>query len=295
MVEFVRAVGRLAEQHKTGVADQIHQRVIVLGSAGQSMGRTAHRFRNRRVSGARCCGHLLGMSEQLADLLIRGLSEVLVPVADSVKGFRCDRADDLVDLGSQLFTGLGRCRRYRHNDPGRFALPQCLDGRAHRGTGRQPVIDQDHGPTMHIERRTTTAISTLAPRQLVALLRLDPVDHIVRNTQVSDDLLVEDARAAGRNGTHCELFVARDAELADDEDVQRRPERAGYFIRDRHTATRQCQYDHIRPIGVGGELCCQQPPRFPAITEAFGCHISPLPWPPDRSITRPPGIDGQRQ
>jgi hypothetical protein len=68
--------------------------------------------------------------------------------------------------------------------------------------------------------------------------------------QVSDDLVVEDARAAGRDGAHCELFVTGDAKLANDKDVERRSERAGDFVRDWHTATRQRQHHHIRAIGV---------------------------------------------
>ena len=144
---------------------------------------------------------------------------------------------------------------------------------------------------MHIERRTTAAVSTLVPPQLLAFLCRDSVDYVVRNAQIPDDLIVQDPQAAGRNGAHGQFFVPGDAKLADDKDVQRRVEGLGHFKRDRHAPARQRQYDHIRAIGVSGELCGQQPPRLPAITERFGCHISALPW----RITRPPGIDGQRQ
>lgn len=65
--------------------------------------------------------------------------------------------------------------------------------------------------------------------QLRAFLRLDPVDHIFRNVEASDDLIVEDAHAAGRNSAHCQFFVAGDTELANDKDIERHAESAGYF------------------------------------------------------------------
>jgi hypothetical protein len=253
------------------------------------MGGLAYRLARRAVDVPRGRLRFLEMltpRQQLADLLIRRLSEVLVPVADSVKGFRGDRADDLVDFCFQLFASLGRGGRYRHDDMGGPVLPQRHDGCAHRSAGRQTVIDQDHSTTTHIERRTTAAVSTLAPRQLLAFLCSDSVDYVVRNAQILDDLIVQDPQAAGRNRTHGQLFVPGDAKLADDKDVQRRVKRLGHFKRDRHAAARQRQYDHIRAIGVSGELCGQQPPRFAAITEPFGCHISPLPWPPDHPSAR---------
>jgi hypothetical protein len=145
-IELVGAVGRLAEQHKARVADQVHQRIIIPVGAGQSMGGLAYRLARRAVDvprGRLRFREMLTPRQQLADLSIRRLSEVLVPVADSVKGFRCDRADDLVDLCFQLAASLGRGGRYRNDDLGRPVLPQCLDGCAHCSVGCQTVIDQD--------------------------------------------------------------------------------------------------------------------------------------------------------
>src|SRR5439155_25270699 len=136
------------------------------------------------------------------------------------------------------FTGLERGGLHRRNDPGRFVMQQYRDGCTNRGSGRQADIDQDHCTTMHMERRTTTKISTLAPRQLLAFLSRHSVDYVVRNTQISDDWVVEDADIPSRDSAHCQLFVARDAELANDKDIQQCVERAGYFIRDGDTAAR---------------------------------------------------------
>ncbi len=148
---------------------------------------------------------------QVADLVVRRLREVLVPVADGEKRLRGDGADDLIDLRSQLFAGLGRCGRDCGDDAGGLQLSQRHDCGAHRGSGRQTVIYQDHGPTTNIGRWTTAAIEALASRQLLLLLCRDRVDHIARDAQAIHDLIIEDAHPAGCDGAHRQLLVARDA------------------------------------------------------------------------------------
>jgi hypothetical protein len=41
-------------------------------------------------------------------------------------------------------------------------------------------------------------------------------------------------------GSHREFFVTRDAQLAHEKDIQRRAERAGYFMGDRYSTAWQC-------------------------------------------------------
>src|SRR5579884_3453472 len=63
-----------------------------------------------------CCNRilLLGLSKQIVYLLVRGLREVFVPVANTIKRLWCLSAHDLIYLGAKLLT----CRRsrYRHRD-----------------------------------------------------------------------------------------------------------------------------------------------------------------------------------
>jgi hypothetical protein len=131
------------------------------------------------------------MSEQLADFSIRRLSEVLVPVADSGR-VPCDRADDLVNPAfnsSQVWgEAVGTATTIRAGSCCRNALTaaRIVAPVARPSSTRS---QSDHA----LERRTTAAISTLAPRQLLAFLCRHSVDHIVRNTQLPDDLVVEDA------------------------------------------------------------------------------------------------------
>jgi hypothetical protein len=68
--------------------------------------------------------------------------------------------------------------------------------------------------------------------------------------------------------------VARHSELANHKHVERRAKCAGDFIRNRHAATRQSQQEHVRPIGITGQLASEQPARFAAITESFWNHLS---------------------
>ena len=48
-VELVRAVGRLAKEHKACVADQVHQWIVVRAGTRQRVGRLTHRLEKRGV------------------------------------------------------------------------------------------------------------------------------------------------------------------------------------------------------------------------------------------------------
>jgi hypothetical protein len=80
-----------------------------------------------------------------------------------------------------------------------------------------------------------------------------------------------------RDGAHCQLLVARDAELADEKNVQGCAERASHFVRDGHAAAREGQNEHVGPIGVGGELLGEHPARLAAITIGSWLHASTCP------------------
>src|SRR5919106_2477740 len=279
-VELVRAVRRLAEQREARIADQVHERVVVPRSAGQRLGAAAHRQSERVIGRARLWRPALGLAsqrEQLADLLVRGLREVLVPAAHGVERLRRDGADDLVDLRPQRFAGVGCCGRNRHHDARGLQLAQRLDGGEHSGPGRQPVIHEDYGATPHVRGRTTAAVDALAPLQLLQLPGRDRIDHVVRNAQAGHDVVVEHAHAAGRDGAHRHLLIAGHAQLAHDEHVQGRIERAGHFVSHGHAATGQGQDEHVGPIGVMRELLSEQPTGFAAIAKESRLHLSPPP------------------
>src|SRR5205814_8667030 len=103
----------------------------------------------------------------------------------------------------------------------------------------------------------------------------DGIDHVIRDAQRADDLLVEHAHAAGRHGAHRELLVAGDAQLAHEEYVERRTERTGDFIRDGHAAAREGEHQDLRTMGVGFDLLGEEPARFVAIAKTSEHEIPP--------------------
>jgi hypothetical protein len=51
--------------------------------------------------------------------------------------------------------------------------------------------------------------------------------------------------------------VTRHAELPHRENVERDAERLGHFVGYGHATARERQYDHVRTVGVCGELLCE--------------------------------------
>src|SRR6202171_4539897 len=80
-------------------------------------------------------------------------------------------------------------------------------------------------------------------------------------------MIVEHAHAACCNRAHRQLFIAGDAELADDKNIQRCTERAGHFVPDGYAAARRRRHKHVRSIGIGCEFFSEPPARFAAIAK----------------------------
>ena len=89
--------------------------------------------------------------KQVADLLVGGLGEVLVPEAHGVERLRGGGADYLAGEGLEFHARFGRGNRHRHDYAIRPAQPDCLHGGLHGGTGRQPVVYQDDGALAALE------------------------------------------------------------------------------------------------------------------------------------------------
>ena len=109
------------------------------------------------------------------------------------------------------------------------------------------LLVSDSGPAV-------AAIRVFPPFELALLAFGHGIDHIAGNAEGIDDVAIDQADAAGGDGTHGELFVPGHAELAHDVDVERDAERPGDFARDGHAAARQRQHDHVVPIAIIGQL-----------------------------------------
>ena len=132
------------------------------------------------------------------------------------------------------------------DDPASAQRSQCLHGREHRRAGGETVVDDEDRLAGDVGRRPVTTVERLATLELDALTRNHVVDErLGRTPACSRTGLVEHAHSAARDGAHGQLALAREAELPDDEDVERRVESLGDFTSDRDTATRQSQHEHV--------------------------------------------------
>ena len=129
-------------------------------------------------------------------------------------------------------------------------LAQRRHGRAHGRTRRQAVVDENDRTVAHLGWRAGAAINAFAPLELLFFSRRNRIDHSVAQRQWHHDVLVHHAYAARCDRAHRKLVVTGNAQLADDEDVERCLERVGDLECDRHTATRQRQDEHVMAIGV---------------------------------------------
>src|SRR5207244_12468969 len=130
-------------------------------STGSPRGRTRWRFSWLLSTGR----------EQLADLLVGGRCEVLVPLTDRVEGRRRERAHDLDAERRQLVARRSGADGYRDHAPlGRLAGHR-LDGDAHRGPGGEPVVDEDHDPVGEVRPPPALAVPPPPARQLAGLAR----------------------------------------------------------------------------------------------------------------------------
>ncbi len=128
------------------------------------------------------------------------------------------------------------------------------------------AVDPVANPSSTIST-TRPCNGTLRPSAAVALdpaLQLGPLGGLhLRDVGVADqdmlqDVLVEDAHPALPDGAERQLGLGGHAELAHDEYVQRRAERLGDLVGDRHPAARQAEDHHVLPAVV------QQPLGQPA-------------------------------
>src|SRR5262249_35363077 len=207
--------------------------------------------------------------QQKPDLLVSGLSEIVIPPAYAVKRLNRHWTDNLVHHPNQLFTG--RRRRDRHRDyyaRGALLLNR-LDRRAHGGPGGQPVVDQNDGFIVIVSSGPVVAISQFASIQLLLLFSGDLIDHRIRDSQVLDNNCIQDTNSAAGDGPHCQLCLPRSSELANEKNVQRNAQLPRYFECYRHAAARQSQDDYIRPAGVAAQTIGQRLARLDAVLESI--------------------------
>ena len=176
---------------------------------------------------------------------------------------------------------LGR-RRHGDDDAGRPEAAQGLDGGPHARARGQPVVDEDHRSGGHSRRGPIAAVRALPPHKLAALAVGHTLDDLGRDAQAAHHVIVDHDDAAAGDRAHRDLFVAGDAELADHEDVEGRPESPGDLVGHRDAAARQAEDHDVVAVAEVPE----QAPEHPAGVAAVSGRRAAAGWRPHGSRTR---------
>src|SRR4029453_1516044 len=81
------------------------------------------------------------------------------------------------------------------------------------------------------------------------------------------DVFVDQTDSAARYRAHCELLMARKAELADEKDVERRAQGGGDLGADGNAAAGKRQHDHVAATSVPCEIPGEHAPGIGAIVK----------------------------
>jgi hypothetical protein len=102
----------------------------------------------------------------------------------------------------------------------------------------EAIIDQDHRLSAEIKGRALAAELLLTAAELL----LFPSDNLVKlclvETEGADHRLVKHAHATAGDRAHGKFLLTWDAQLPDDEDIERKIQRAGHLIGDRNAPAR---------------------------------------------------------
>src|SRR5450830_65428 len=182
--------------------------------------------------------------EQDDDLLVARRGEVAVVVADRHElRWRRD-AHDLVGSG-QAPVDLHRGDGHGHDDSRGAEVACHLAGDARRGAGRDAVVDDDRDAPGQVDGISAPAQACDARRELSPFATLDRGQLVVGDPGGRQHPRVERARAALPDGPHGQLGLVGDAELADDDDVQRQVERLRHLEGHGYAASWQTQHHRV--------------------------------------------------
>jgi hypothetical protein len=125
-----------------------------------------------------------------------------------------------------------------------------MDGRFHRCPGRETIVHDNHGATVYKRMLAVPAEQPISTVELKLFADGNVLNEGRWNAKLCDKCLVYHLDTTRGDGSHCEFRVTRDAELANQEDVERQTEASGDLGRNRHAAARQRQDDNVRAAGV---------------------------------------------
>ena len=100
--------------------------------------------------------------EEIDHLLVAGLTEIAIELADCAEGPGRREAHDFTDLGAQCIQRLGGGARNRQHDLARAPALDASQRGADRSAGRDSVVDHQHRASLQRDRGMTLAIDGIA-------------------------------------------------------------------------------------------------------------------------------------
>ena len=183
--------------------------------------------------------------EQPADLVVADLGEVPVPGAHGPEVGRGRHALDPVGRLAGHRGRLGRGHGHRRHQPARRPPAHHVQRHPHGGAGGHAVVHDHHRPALQ-RRRLPAAAQVPGPAGQLGGVPAGQLAHLVGGqARRRDHARVQRHPAVVGHRRQRQLLVARDADLAHHQHVERRPEGAGHLGRHRYAAAGQPQHDDV--------------------------------------------------
>jgi len=184
------------------------------------------------------------LREQSANLVIRRLVEVAVELANGVKAIRTLDADEPVHFLAQLFAG-ALCGYGSGDEDSAGEGTHGPHGGFHCRSRGQAIIDQDDRTACENVGGAPIAVRGFAALDLDAFAGGCRGKSLERDTPGTKDVVLSDDDAATGDGSHGQLLFSRNAEFANDEDVERKMEPMSHLKRNGHAAAWQAEDDAL--------------------------------------------------
>src|SRR6185312_10093389 len=188
------------------------------------------------------------------DLGVRGLLEVVVPLADGEERFGSLQGDEPVGLVRQALLPVGWCDGDRDHHLGGTELPGGAAGRDRSGASRDAVVRDDGALARQIEATGTRPELVRPPGEFGSLTRLHLGQLRFADAHHPHRCRVDDAHAVLANRAHRILRMPSTAELAHHDHVERRLECARDLMPHRHTAAGKAEHDGVAPAQLQQDL-----------------------------------------
>lgn len=134
------------------------------------------------------------------------------------------------------------------------------------------------------ERRPSTTVERFATLDLKTLARDQRVDVLLGDGESLENSLVESDQTAAGHGPKREFLLSGDAELTNDEDIQRKMQFARNLEGYGNASARQGEHNSVPQIRLVAKHAGQGVAGFPAIVEDHGSPFSTYrSWRRDRS------------